>query len=388
MNICFIAWEQFGVGGVSRVLTRIMNALSQEHDISVYCLKQAPLINAYGLELEKIKFFHTEMNLYEKIRRTLMDKIIRKTPLCSSSWGARLYASLRYTHSFKKNLQEHINTHQYDLVIFSSGFEDSLLLALIQPNLLPSIKTAAWSHTSYEDYFTVKGPYFARYFTNAIKIFYHRFNHIVVLSDDDEQSFKREHQLLTKRIYNPNSFTPLATSDLSSKTFVFVGSLSRHKGADLLLEAFHEFVKTNNEWHLHIYGDGPLQSWMEDFIKMHHLQNLVHMHGKHARLEEEFPQHTIFLFPSRYEGFGLVQVEAMSCGLPVIASDIPICRELVASGRAGILFPAGNIHALCAAMQRMSQEDLQDYSTNAKKQAQCFSIEKISQEWHHMLQCK
>ena len=40
MNICFIAWERFGVGGVSRVLTRIMNALCREHEISVYCLRR------------------------------------------------------------------------------------------------------------------------------------------------------------------------------------------------------------------------------------------------------------------------------------------------------------------------------------------------------------
>ena len=46
MNICFIAWEHFGVGGVSRVLTRIMNALCREHEISVYCLRRPPLENA------------------------------------------------------------------------------------------------------------------------------------------------------------------------------------------------------------------------------------------------------------------------------------------------------------------------------------------------------
>lgn len=74
MNICFIAWERFGVGGVSRVLTRIMNALCREHEISVYCLRRPPLENAYGLDLENIRFFHHEMNVYEKMRRSVMDR--------------------------------------------------------------------------------------------------------------------------------------------------------------------------------------------------------------------------------------------------------------------------------------------------------------------------
>lgn len=82
MNICFIAWEHFGVGGVSRVLTRIMNALCREHEISVYCLRRPPLENAYGLDLENIRFFHHEMNVYEKMRRSVMDRLVTRTP-CS-----------------------------------------------------------------------------------------------------------------------------------------------------------------------------------------------------------------------------------------------------------------------------------------------------------------
>ena len=99
MNICFIAWERFGVGGVSRVLTRIMNALCREHEISVYCLRRPPLENAYGLDLENIRFFHHEMNVYEKMRRSVMDRLVTRTPLFSSSAGARAYAFLRYTSS-------------------------------------------------------------------------------------------------------------------------------------------------------------------------------------------------------------------------------------------------------------------------------------------------
>ncbi|XBD73413.1 hypothetical protein ABFY27_10995 [Akkermansia massiliensis] len=115
-----------------------MNALCREHEISVYCLRRPPLENAYGLDLENIRFFHHEMNVYEKMRRSVMDRLVTRTPLFSSSAGARAYAFLRYTHSFKKRLTSHINRHQYDAVVFGSGFEDSLLLALLRPQLSPA----------------------------------------------------------------------------------------------------------------------------------------------------------------------------------------------------------------------------------------------------------
>lgn len=263
MNICFIAWERFGVGGVSRVLTRIMNALCREHEISVYCLRRPPLENAYGLDLENIRFFHHEMNVYEKIRRSVTDRLVTRTPLFSSSAGARAYAFLRYTHSFKKRLTSHINRHQYDAVVFGSGFEDSLLLALLRPRLSPRTRIISWSHAAYEDYFGFKGAHFSRYFHHALKRFYHRFNQIVVLSDHDRRNFETHQHLATRRIYNPASFTVERHSSLTSKTFVFAGSLSSHKGADLALEAFGEFSRNNGEWNLHVYGDGPLRPWME-----------------------------------------------------------------------------------------------------------------------------
>ena len=385
MNICFIAWERFGVGGVSRVLTRIMNALCREHEISVYCLRRPPLENAYGLDLENIRFFHHEMNVYEKMRRSVMDRLVTRTPLFSSSAGARAYAFLRYTHSFKKRLTSHINRHQYDAVVFGSGFEDSLLLALLRPRLSPRTRIISWSHAAYEDYFGFKGPHFSRYFRHALKRFYHRFDQIVVLSDHDRRNFETRQHLATRRIYNPASFTAERHSALTSKTFVFAGSLSSHKGADLALEAFGEFSRNNGEWNLHVYGDGPLRPWMEEFIREHGLQSRVRLHGSHTAMEREYPIHAILLFPSRCEGFGLVQIEAMSCGLPVIAADIPICRELIRDSGAGRLFPAGDSRALCGAMHAMAGEDLAPYARKARAQEQFFTLERIIREWNGML---
>lgn len=385
MKICFVAWSDFGIGGVSRVLTCLMNALSHEHDVSLYSLKNFPQSDAYGINRKQIRIYCKEMNLYEKIRRSTADILVSKTPLFSSSFGCRLYAAARYTSSFKKALASHINEHQYDVVIFGSGFEDSLLLALVRSQIPLHTKIISWSHTSYEDYFGIKGNYFSSYFHHALRIFYHRFDQIVVLSNNDQKNFKTHDQLTTQRIYNPLSFKPKKYSTLTSKTFIFAGALSYHKGADIALEAFEEFSKNNEEWDLHLYGDGPLRPRMEKFIWKHGLQSRIHLHGNQNRMEQEYPKHAIFLFPSRYEGFGLVQIEAMSCGLPIIASDLPICRELIKDSGAGHLFPVEDSHALCNVMHSMIKEDLTRYSLKARMQEQFFTQERITCEWNNLL---
>ena len=141
------------------------------------------------------------MNLYEKIRRSAADILVCKTPLFSSALGCRLYAAARYTSGFKKALTNHLNKHQYDVVIFGSGFEDSLLLALTKNKLLPSMRILTWSHASYDNYFTNMGSFFSRYMKEAIKAYYHRFDEIIVLSDGDEKEFREKHHLPARRIY-------------------------------------------------------------------------------------------------------------------------------------------------------------------------------------------
>lgn len=92
------------------------------------------------------------------------------------------------------------------------------------------MRIMTWSHASYDNYFTNMGAFFSRYMKEAIKAYYHRFDEVIVLSDGDEKEFKEKHHLPARRIYNPNTMKPDGKSSLTSKTFVYVGALSRQKG--------------------------------------------------------------------------------------------------------------------------------------------------------------
>lgn len=385
MNICFVAWSDFGIGGIPRVLTCLMNALSRNHDVSLYSLKNLPQSDAYRMNREQIHIYCKEMNLYEKIRRSAADILVSRTPLFSSAFGCRLYAAARYTTGFKKALADHVNEHQYDVVIFGSGFEDSLLLALIKKRLPPGTKILSWSHSSYDNYFTGMGAFFSRYMKEAIKAYYHHFDEVIVLSDGDEKDFRGKHHLPVRRIYNPNTMKPAKISALTSRTFVYAGAISRQKGADLAVLAFHKFIETDQEWDLHIYGEGPLKGWIEEYVSAHGLHHRIILHGPSRNMEEEFPRHSILVFPSRCEGFGLVQVEAMCCGLPILAADIPVCREIAGRYNAGILFEPDNPEDLCRAMRDMTASDLSSYAANGLAAAPLFNLDQTVSEWEDML---
>ena len=386
MKVCFIAWEKFGVGGVSRALTQTANALTNRHEVSIYCLRKAPIIDAYGLNRSKIRMFHHEMNLYEKIRRSIVDVLTRRTPVFASRIGAYLYGFLRYTRSYKRKLINNLNAEKYDAVIFGSGFEDSLLLAIIKPQIPSTTRIISWSHASYDDYFSAKGKYFSKYFSYAVANYYHRFDDIVVLSDYDCRKFLENHSLRTKRIYNASSIYFAKYSTLQNKSFVYVGSLSKQKGVDLVIDAFAKFCKKKADWHLHVYGEGVLSSYITEQAVRNGIEHLVTLHGNVEDMSNEYIKHSILLFPSRCEGFGMVQVEAMSGGLPIIASDIPVCKELMQSSNAGKLFSSGSSDSLCSAMFALSQTDLNSLALNAIDFSKQFTVSNIMEDWESMLQ--
>lgn len=105
---------------------------------------------------------------------------------------------------------------------------------------------------------------------------------------------------------------------------VSVGSLKPVKGHDVLLNAFQEVIRTYSKYiSLNIIGEGPNKYLYKQFISKKNLSNYIHLKGwlTPEEVREELNKASIFVFPSRKEGFGLALVEAMAAGLPIIASD-------------------------------------------------------------------
>lgn len=105
---------------------------------------------------------------------------------------------------------------------------------------------------------------------------------------------------------------------------VAVGNLKPVKNYNFLLDAFSELDRSR--FSLDIYGDGNEKGNLQKIISKNHLN--VCIKGQISKLEDVLPHYDIFIMPSKSEGFGLVLLEAMAIGLPLLLSDIPVFREL------------------------------------------------------------
>ena len=118
-------------------------------------------------------------------------------------------------------------------------------------------------------------------------------------------------------------------NDNKTQRIIFVGRLINKKGLMLLLDAVYNMDKAL-DFTLEIFGDGPLKSEMESYIKAHSLEKKINLHGavKHTKISDAYQNGSIFVMPSLRETSGNVLIEAMAHGLPVVALDMSICSDL------------------------------------------------------------
>jgi glycosyltransferase involved in cell wall biosynthesis len=120
------------------------------------------------------------------------------------------------------------------------------------------------------------------------------------------------------------------------------GRLASEKGHELLLMSFKKLLGAHPHLSLKIAGDGPLRADLELKVKELGLEKQVLFMGYQCDMVAFLRDIDIFVLSSHYEGFGLVLVEAMAAGLPVVATDVGGVREVLVDGKTGIIVPAAS----------------------------------------------
>lgn len=131
---------------------------------------------------------------------------------------------------------------------------------------------------------------------------------------------------------------------------LFVGKMSKGKGIDLLPGIMR---RLGSDFELSYTGNA--ESFGDTECLPANMIALGRLHGS-AALIRAYQQSDALLFPTRFEGFGLVALEAMACGVPVIATDCSALPEVVENGVSGILCPRDDLNAFVAAAQRLRNE--------------------------------
>lgn len=173
-------------------------------------------------------------------------------------------------------------------------------------------------------------------------------------------------------------------SSLENKILLNCGRLTADKQQLLLLKIWAS-ISDKNGWCLYIVGSGEEKRSLESFILDNQLQNTVKLLPAQKNIEEFYQKASCFVFTSRYEGFGLVLLEAMSYGLPCISFDCPSGpRDIVKSNENGFLVENNSVDVFqkrIIQLINMSRADLLLLGNNAYNFANSWNNDLIIQKW-------
>jgi glycosyltransferase involved in cell wall biosynthesis len=165
-----------------------------------------------------------------------------------------------------------------------------------------------------------------------------------------------------------------------------VSRMSHEKGIDILLDVLKVFYskKSNRIYMMDIVGDGPLLSELKSKSVLLGLEPWVSFCGKISNIFDSYVNSDLLLVTSRYEGFGLVIAEAMSCSVPVIAFDVESGpRHIINSEENGVLIKPFEIEDFAAEMTLIlnDKDKLRKLSVSAKKSSTQFNGSNVISIW-------
>ena len=381
-RICFLTDSIFSFGGVQRVTAVIANELAKDYDVTIVTFDNPEQKNTTLYNLKKAdivyRFFNYPAtpkwkNFCCKAYSYLFRKHLPQTK----------YTSLFYSHSSfpseKRNaLANELQLGHYDAII---GVHAPLAVRLAAcRKQLGKTKLIGWIHNSYEALFGNKSLYIGPELKEHYEYQLETLDATVVLCQYDA----KQYHFPTKVIYNPLTLVPGEKAKGNSNKFLAVGRFSHlHKGFDLLIEAFHLFAERNKEWTLDIVGEGPEEAMYKQLIKKYKLEDRITIHPFTNNIQQYYSKAQIYILSSRWEGFGLVLVEAMAHGLPVISSDLPTSQEIM--GDFGMYFRNGDVNGMARQMEEATKMDWQTKSEQALQTAARFNIEAIINQWKQLI---
>jgi glycosyltransferase involved in cell wall biosynthesis len=180
-------------------------------------------------------------------------------------------------------------------------------------------------------------------------------------------------------IANPLSFYPDRSSSLDQKVVICVGKISYQKGQDLLVKAWGKVHQAHPDWQLHLYGKENLS-----FLDTNKLTHNIKYFPPEKNIEEKYLESSIYVMSSRFEGFGMVLIEAMACGVPCVSFDCDYGPgDIISNNEDGYLIPNGDLKTFEMQLKELIQneEKRKEFGKRAKENVKRYSVEEVVKEW-------
>ena len=209
-----------------------------------------------------------------------------------------------------------------------------------------------------------------------------KFDRFVVLTEEDSKMWGEMQNI--RVIPNAANFIAQKYSDCSEKRVIAVGRLDYQKSFDRLIMVWEKVHEKMPDWRLDIFGQGEWKAMLQGMIDERGLQDCVRLNGPTKDIGKEYAESSMLVMSSHYEGFPMVMIEAMACGLPAVCFDFKCGpRDIIVEGENGLIVPDGDTEGLAEAIVRlMSDEELRKrMGENAKRVVETYSEERVMGQW-------
>ena len=172
--------------------------------------------------------------------------------------------------------------------------------------------------------------------------------------------------------------------NLKSKDTLVYGTLARlaiEKDLETLVLAASQLNdESTNKFKVHIFGEGPEREKIEKLISRQKLENKVYLLGRTQNPSSAYSQIDVFILTSLFEGFGMVLLEAMSFGIPIICSRIPTAVEVLGNNGAAVYFETGSPLDLAKKMLNLESFLDSNYSAEQEKRLEKFNANSMAEK--------
>ena len=369
MKIIYCTHSTYNPGGMERVLLNKVTYLSAlpEWEVSVVTTDQHQRPSFYPFP-EKVRMTDLEINYSDDNDKGIWKKITS-------------YLCKRKEH--KRKLTALLLKEKPDIVVSLYPSESSFI-----PDIKDGSKKVLELH--FNKFFRIqygrKGiiGLIDRWRTRQDERIVRRFDKFVVLTNEDKGYWGG----LPNIEVIPNAAIHVSKnySEVKNKRVIAVGRLDYQKGFDRLIQAWKLVQHTGrfSDWKLDIFGQGEWREMLQQMIDKQGLQNTVKINPPTNAILNEYVHSSLLVMSSNYEGFGMVLVEAMSCGVPVISFDCKCGpKDIIQPGINGLLIPNGDIQALADAMMKVMEDEAyrKMLSLNARKVVDTYSEQAVMSQW-------
>lgn len=379
MKVTYIYTALVTKGGADRVITNKANWLA-EHGYDVM------VITDTQLGREPIYPLSPKVVLY--------DLAIDFSLEYGHSLPVRAWWYFKLMHLYRKKLTNELLKRKSDIVITTLGRDLDFLTKINDGSVKIGESHIARQFSRNFHLMEKKGglhKLIARIWRKKQERDVSKLDALVLLTQADADSWNGVTR--TYVIPNPTPFYPAESSSCENNNAICVGRLNEQKGYEYLIDAWTIVSQRHPDWILNVYGSGEIKEQLLNRIKERGVQNSLFIHDPVNNIVEKYLESSLYIMSSRFEGFPMVLLEAMSCGLPCISFNCPNgAKDLIQDGRNGFLVEYLNVTQLAESICRLIEDSSlrKQFGESAKVYVQKYLPDSIMIFWAELFKsiCK